>query len=304
MESSSQREAAENADSVDSNAASSDLGDSNFVKEESDIKKEPEDDSTADESKDDGAEIKKEKSDMKKETPDVKPDAAALAAAVAKAKDQKNADSEIIRDLKAQLKYEFIQLALLNSLISVLSRYRKAHNDQREMKLLLDMYKGVGKETRDKTQLMAAERKARLEIDDLKQQLKKMQTNSEIKREERKKLADDEAVRKIRALEDSVHQLQKQVAAQKQEEEALLNEMEVTGQAYEEMQEQNSRLIQQLREKDDANFKLMSERIKAQQVHKLQREEKDMLVEQVNLLLAVILGTLLTCCLLFLRYQR
>ena len=58
--------------------------------------------------------------------------------------------------------------------------------------------------------------------------------------------------------------------------------MEVTGQAFEDMQEQNSRLIQQLREKDDANFKLMSERIKAQQVHKLQREEKDMLVEQVS----------------------
>jgi E3 ubiquitin-protein ligase BRE1 len=158
---------------------------------------------------------------------------------------------------------------------------RKAHIDQREMKLLLDMYKGVGKETRDKTCLMAAERKARLEIDDLKQQLKKMQASSESKREERKRLADDEAVRKIRSLEEGVHQLQKQVAAQKQEEEALLNEMEVTGQAFEDMQEQNSRLIQQLREKDDANFKLMSERIKAQQVHKLQREEKDMLVEQV-----------------------
>lgn len=44
-----------------------------------------------------------------------------------------------------------------------------------------------------------------------------------------------------------------------QEEEALLSEMEVTGQAFEDMQEQNSRLLQQLKEKDDANFKLMSE---------------------------------------------
>lgn len=44
-----------------------------------------------------------------------------------------------------------------------------------------------------------------------------------------------------------------------QEEETLLNEMEVTGQAFEDMQEQNLRLLQQLREKDDANFKLMSE---------------------------------------------
>ena len=35
--------------------------------------------------------------------------------------------------------------------------------------------------------------------------------------------------------------------------------MELTGQAYEEKQEQNIRLVQQLKEKDDANFKLMSE---------------------------------------------
>ena len=35
--------------------------------------------------------------------------------------------------------------------------------------------------------------------------------------------------------------------------------MDVTGQAFEDMQEQNMRLLQQLKEKDDANFKLMSE---------------------------------------------
>lgn len=39
----------------------------------------------------------------------------------------------------------------------------------------------------------------------------------------------------------------------------MLAEMEFTGQAFEEMQEQNVRLLQQLREKDDANLKLMSE---------------------------------------------
>lgn len=48
-------------------------------------------------------------------------------------------------------------------------------NDQKEMKLLLDMYKGVSKEQRDKVQLMAAEKKARAEVEDLKQQLKKIQ---------------------------------------------------------------------------------------------------------------------------------
>ena len=55
----------------------------------------------------------------------------------------------------------------------------------------------------------------------------------------------------------------------------------MTGQAFEDMQEQNARLIQQLREKDDANFKLMSERIKANQINRLAREEKEMLTQQV-----------------------
>lgn len=129
----------------------------------------------------------------------------------------------------------------------------------------------------------------------------------ESKREDRKKLADEEALRKIKQLEEQKYELQKQVALQKppgdgswgpahgvhtrpfvgsHEEEALLNEMEVTGQAFEDMQEQNSRLIQQLREKDDANFKLMTERIKSNQLHKLAREEKDVLNEQVQTLTA------------------
>ena len=116
----------------------------------------------------------------------------------------------------------------------------------------------------------------------------------ESKREERKKLADEEAIRKIKQLDESVHSLHKQVAAQKQEEEALLSEMEVTGQAFEETQDQNVRLIQQLREKDNANFKLMSERIKSNQINKLANEERNNLQEQVSLLLQLLSLTLLT----------
>ena len=40
----------------------------------------------------------------------------------------------------------------------------------------------------------------------------------------------------------------------------------------------------QLREKDDANLKLMSERIKSNQIQRLAREERDMLIQQVNTL--------------------
>ncbi|XP_065174045.1 LOW QUALITY PROTEIN: E3 ubiquitin-protein ligase Bre1 [Atheta coriaria] len=232
-----------------------------------------------------GKDIKQEKGGMVKKEPTVKTEKDHREAQ--RAKEAKINESEMMRDLRAQLK--------------------KALNDAKEMKLLLDMYKGVPKEQRDKVQLMATEKKLRAELEDLKQQMKKVQDS---KRDDRKKLADDEALRKIKQLEEQKYELQKQVASQKpqdgnwqghpghphnvihqlrpfvgsQEEEALLNEMEVTGQAFEDMQEQNSRLIQQLREKDDANFKLMTERIKSNQLHKLAREEKDVMKEQVSTL--------------------
>ncbi|XP_044003276.1 E3 ubiquitin-protein ligase Bre1 isoform X1 [Aphidius gifuensis] len=212
--------------------------------------------------------LKKEKIDIKKEK-DIKKEGNIKTEHRDRSKDSKIAESEIVRELRGQLK--------------------KTVNEMKEMKLLLDMYKGVGKEQRDKVQLMAAERKTRAELEDLRQQLKKIQTFElqENKREERKKLADEDAQIKIKKLEEQTYTLQRQVASQKQncvwlqEEEALLSEMEVTGQAFEDMQEQNSRLIQQLREKDDANFKLMTERIKSNQLHKLAREEKEVLKEQV-----------------------
>lgn len=156
---------------------------------------------------------------------------------------QRGKDGEIIKDLRGQLK--------------------KAQNDVREMKLLLDMFKTLPKEQRDKAQLMAAEKKVKSELDESRNELKRVR---EAKKEEKKRLADEDAQRRIRQLEETCSTLQKQVANHKQEEEALLSEMEVTGQAFEDMQEQNSRLMQQLREKDDANFKLMSERIKSNQV--------------------------------------
>ena len=40
--------------------------------------------------------------------------------------------------------------------------------------------------------------------------------------------------------------------------------------------------MQQLREKDDANFKLVSERIKLENVQKILKEEKEFLVLQVR----------------------
>ncbi|XP_064810501.1 E3 ubiquitin-protein ligase BRE1A-like isoform X1 [Oncorhynchus masou masou] len=160
----------------------------------------------------------------------------------------------------------------------VRAELKKAQESQREMKLLLDMYRSAPKEQRDKVQLMAAEKKAKSEAEELKQRLRDLE---ERERREGKKMADEEALRKICSVEEQINILNKKLSLAKQEEDALLSEMDVTGQAFEDMQEQNIRLMQQLREKDDANFKLMSERIKSNQIHKLLKEEKEELADQL-----------------------
>ncbi|XP_033113496.1 E3 ubiquitin-protein ligase BRE1A-like isoform X2 [Anneissia japonica] len=170
-------------------------------------------------------------------------------------------DSDTIKDLKAQLK--------------------KSQENQKEMKLLLDMYKGAPKEQREKAMLLAAEKRAKAELEELRARVKQLEDRDQ---KDTRHLSNEDAMRKIRSMDELVHQLQRKLADRKQEEEALLSEMDVTGQAFEDMQEQNTRLLQQLREKDDANFKLMSERIKSNQIHKLLREEKDVLADQVNTL--------------------
>ncbi|KAJ3588317.1 hypothetical protein NHX12_011910 [Muraenolepis orangiensis] len=166
----------------------------------------------------------------------------------------------------------------VEQLKTVRTELKKAQESQREMKLLLDMYRSAPKEQRDKVQLMAAEKKAKSEVEELRQRLRDLE---ERERREGKKMADEEALRKIRSVEEQMDILNKKLSIAKQEEDALLSEMDVTGQAFEDMQEQNIRLMQQLREKDDANFKLMSERIKSNQIHKLLKEEKEELADQL-----------------------
>ena len=54
------------------------------------------------------------------------------------------------------------------------AQLKKAQNDLKEMKLLLDMYKACTKEQREKADIMKAEKKARAEAENLQQQLKKL----------------------------------------------------------------------------------------------------------------------------------
>ena len=164
------------------------------------------------------------------------------------------------------------------------------------------------KETRDKANLMLSEKKLRQELEEARNELKKLQNYTKTLK---KKTNEDEVNRfhlkslrlfekqtrkkqfvflvvsiqnpaKLRSYQDTIRDLEKNLETRKQEEAALLNEIEVTGQAFEDMQEQNSRLLSQLREKDDAHIKHMVERVKLQQTHKLLSDEKTILAQQAT----------------------
>ena len=63
------------------------------------------------------------------------------------------------------------------------------------------------------SKLMAAEKKAKQEIEELKAHIRKMQ---EAERKERRKLAEEDAIKKIKKNEELIADLQKNLTAQKQ----------------------------------------------------------------------------------------
>ena len=65
--------------------------------------------------------------------------------------------------------------------------------------------------------------------------------------EKRKEHIREEAARKTKSLSEDIRHLQKDLSAKKHEAQALVAEMESTAEAFEEMQEQNLRLLQQLK---------------------------------------------------------
>ena len=85
---------------------------------------------------------------------------------------------------------------------------------------------------------------------------------------------------RTQTLKEEIMYLRQQLLSRKQEQELFMKEMEVTGQAYEDEQERVSKLLKQIKEKDDANFKLMSERIKANQLQKRVLEERELFQKQ------------------------
>ncbi|KAK7922786.1 hypothetical protein WMY93_009688 [Mugilogobius chulae] len=178
-------------------------------------------------------------------------------------------ESERMTAVGGSKKKEMEQLKIVRA------ELKKAQESQREMKLLLDMYRSAPKEQRDKVQLMAAEKKTKSEAEELRQRLRELE---ERERREGKKMADEEALRKIRSVEEQIDILNKKLSIAKQEEDALLSEMDVTGQAFEDMQEQNIHPQTSEREKEELADQLLTLKTQVdaqlQVVRKLEEKER------------------------------
>uniref|UniRef100_A0A8R1U064 E3 ubiquitin protein ligase n=1 Tax=Onchocerca volvulus TaxID=6282 RepID=A0A8R1U064_ONCVO len=157
-----------------------------------------------------------------------------------------------------------------------------------DLQLKIDAVNSLTAEQRERAELLVRERRLKLENDKLQLHIKKL---AGADHREKMKYYSDEAQRKIRldffilnylSLEETADRLRKEAHSARQEEEGLMNDVETTGQAFEEMQEQNTRLLQQLREKDDANLKLMAERIRANQYQKKMSEERERTEERIS----------------------
>lgn len=75
-----------------------------------------------------------------------------------------------------------------------------------------------------------------------------------------------ECARATNKTERQLSDIQSRSAAQKEEIKGCLDEISSIGAAFEEMLEQNARLMQQLKEQEDSQFRVMAERVRNAQV--------------------------------------
>lgn len=167
---------------------------------------------------------------------------------------------------------------------------------EQELKLILEMYGRESTDARDVMESRQAECKAWAQVHKLKSALDEHSLELRVKAaneaeavcQQRLAVAEAEIAdsrQKLDAAERDILELTEALKAKNEEGEAYIAEIETIGQAYEDMQTQNQRLLQQITERDDYNIKLVSESVKAKQVQNsllLERQEMAKQLQQAN----------------------
>ena len=98
-------------------------------------------------------------------------------------------------------------------------------------------------DSRGRHDILESERSLKVELESLQERMVQMRRDYE----RRKQQIREEAGQRQKLLAEENRQFQKDLLAKRQQEDALMKEMEVMGQAFEDMQEQNIKLLDQLK---------------------------------------------------------
>ncbi|KAK8630388.1 hypothetical protein V6N13_079184 [Hibiscus sabdariffa] len=162
-----------------------------------------------------------------------------------------------------------------------------------EMKLILEMYRREFTDSRDILEARDSEFKAWAHVQSLKSCLDehnlelRVKTANEAEAMSQQRLAAAEAeIAELRhKLESSKREkarLSGVLKSKNEENEAYLSEIELIGQAYDDMQTQNQQLLQQITERDDYNIKLVLEGLRAKQLQDTLLFEKHTMEKEIQ----------------------
>ncbi|CAI9765157.1 unnamed protein product [Fraxinus pennsylvanica] len=166
------------------------------------------------------------------------------------------------------------QNAEIQKLQAVVHDLKEADSD---MKLFLEMYRRESTDSREVGEARSSEIKAWVHVQSLKNSLDEHNLEGRVKAaieaeaKAQQRLATGEAEiadlrRKLVATKREKSKLSDVLNSKHEETEAYLSEIETIGQAYDDMQTQNQKLLQQISERDDYNMKLVFEGVHSRQM--------------------------------------
>ncbi|KAG6544299.1 hypothetical protein Mapa_014302 [Marchantia paleacea] len=198
--------------------------------------------------------------------------------------DRKTAEYQSLSDLYAG------RLAELTALKEEVANLQET---EQELKLILEMYGRESSDPRDVMELQQAECRAWAQVERLKAALDehslelrvKAANEAEAACQQRLTAAEADIAELRQQLDDSERvamELRESLKAKNEEGDAYISEIETIGQAYEDMQTQNQRLLQQLTERDDYNVQLVAEGLKTKQTIANLQSERIILMRRIE----------------------
>ncbi|KAL0459891.1 UNVERIFIED_CONTAM: E3 ubiquitin-protein ligase BRE1-like 2 [Sesamum latifolium] len=169
----------------------------------------------------------------------------------------------------------------------------KMQKEKKELETFLDMLGQQIYDNRDLTEIKESEQRAHLQAETLRNALDEHSLELRVKAayeaeaacQQRLSVAEAEITElrtELDASDRDVLELKEAINIKEGEAESYISEIETIGQAYEDMQTQNQRLLQQVTERDEYNIKLVSDSVKAKQSQNLLLSEKQGLAKQLQ----------------------